>query len=83
MATIHADIGHNRYRLTLNSAGQPYVLKRYPDSRLRPRFGIVWAEWHKGLPTGAQRIAIEVMGFVWRNDDENTIGWHNTTAGRG
>ena len=57
--------------LRLDSEGLPYILKR-----LAVLVGNVWASWYKGLPTGPRSRAIEAMGFVWKRDTAENLGWH-------
>jgi hypothetical protein len=56
---------------------KPYVLKRWqrPNGVGRWYWGIVWAEWHKGLPTGIRKRAMAACGYEWRNDSSETLGW--------
>jgi hypothetical protein len=72
---LSISIGDTKYRLWINADGKPYILKRYHLHSWR----ICWAEWHKGLPTGSRLTAIREMGFEWRNDNPETLGWHPIT----
>jgi hypothetical protein len=61
-----AEIDGARFKLTLTPEGLPYCLYREVAHRPgRTRWALVWAEWHKGLPTGIRARAIEAMGFRW------------------
>lgn len=61
-----------RFSLRLDAADKPYVLRQFK----REGWTIVWAEWHKGLPTGLRKRALAALGFEWRNDNPETLGWH-------
>jgi|SRR5215471_12847242 len=70
--TLQAEIDGVRFKLRLNADGNPYILKRLMlnEPRSREYWGTVWAEWHKGKPTGIRARAIELMGFVWDNSHD-------------
>lgn len=67
---MKAEIDGVKFQLRLDADGNPYVLKRFKqaDSYGRWIWATVWANWHKGLPTGIRKRAIEAMGFTWRRD---------------
>ena len=81
------EIDGAKFKLSLNAAGKPYVLKRWTDGANgswktgRPHWATVWAEWHKGVPTGLRKRAVAAMGFEWRNNTQADLGWHRLSDG--
>jgi len=64
------------FNLVLDASDHPYVLRRLRRDGKRCHWAIVWASWHKGLPTGIRKRAIAQCGFEWRNDTPAILGWH-------
>jgi hypothetical protein len=65
-STWYAEVAGDKYRLTLNADGLPYILRRYQrNGDRRWAWGIVWAPWHRNMPTGPRKQAIADVGFVW------------------
>jgi hypothetical protein len=61
---MRTQVDGERFSLHLDHDGLPYALKRWNGVRCYQ----VWAEWHKGLPTGVRKRAIEQMGFKWHSE---------------
>ena len=70
------EVDNVRFKLT-TLADQPYTLKRWQQANGigRWHWGIVWAEWHKGLPTGIRKRAMAALGYEWRNSSAEEFGW--------
>lgn len=67
---MQVEIDAGKYHLQLDADGLPYVLKRYKQNEAGNRWywGIVWANWHKGLPTGARMQVMNALGWQWNRE---------------
>jgi hypothetical protein len=79
---LSTEIEGTQFRLILCAQGKPYILRRrkLSSNGTRHIWSIVWASWHKGLPTGLRARAMKQFGFVWKNDSEENPGWHGCAA---
>ena len=71
--SVRIEIDGREFLVKFNSSWKPYVLKerKWNQPRSRRYWGIVWAEWHKGLPTGIRAKAIEATGFRWNQQNQS------------